>query len=54
MQEKGNDRPHNPSGALDKVIVVVADNIEDVCKEAVGGVILKNAYNLKETIEKNS
>ena len=42
------------STAYDKVIVVVADNIEDVCKEAITGVILKNAYNLKETIEKNS
>ena len=51
MQEKGSDQPHNASGALDKVIVVMADNIEHVCNDqAIAGLILKNAYNLKETI----
>lgn len=54
VQEKGSDQPHNASGALDKVIVVMADNIEDVCNEAIAGVILKNAYNLKETIAKTA
>jgi len=54
VQEKGSNQPHNASGALDKVIVVMADNIEDVCNEAIAGVILKNAHNLKETIEKTA
>ena len=54
VQEKGSDQPHNASGALDKVIVVMADNIEDVCNEGIARVILKNAYNLKETIEKTA
>ena len=55
MQEKGSDQPHNASGALDKVIVVMADNIEHVCNDqAIAGLILKNAYNLKETIAKTA
>ena len=54
VQEKGSDQPHNASRALDKGIVVMADYTEDVCDEAIAGVILKNAYNLKERIEKNS
>ena len=54
VQEKRSDQPLNPSCALDQVIVVMADNIDDVCDEAIAGVILKNAYNLKETIEKTA
>ena len=55
MQEKGSDQPHNASGALDKVIVVMADNIEHVCNDqAIAGLILKNAYNLKEAIAKTA
>ena len=55
VQEKGSDQPHNASGALDKVIVLMADNIEHVCNDqAIAGLILKNAYNLKETIAKTA
>ena len=32
----------------------MADNIDDVCNETIAGVVLKNAHDLKETIEKNS
>ena len=54
VQEKGSDQPHNPSGALNKVIVMMADNIEHVCNEAIAGVILENGYNLKKTMEKTA
>ena len=54
VQEKGSDQPHNASGALDKVIVMMADNIEHVCNKAIAGVILKNGYNLKKTMEKTA
>ena len=52
VQEKGSNQPHNASGALDKVNVMMADNIEHVCNEAIAGVILENGYNLKKTMEK--
>ena len=32
----------------------MADNIEDICNDAIAGVIVKNAYNLRETIEKTA
>ena len=54
VQEKGSYQPHNASGALDKVIVMMADNIEHVCNEAIAGVILKNGYNLKKTMKKTA
>ena len=54
VQEKGSDQPHKASGALNKVIVMMADIIEDVCNEAIAGVILENGYNLKKAIEKTA
>ena len=45
------NKPLNPSRTEEQVIVVMADNIDDVCNETIAGVILKSAYNLKETIE---
>ena len=53
VQEKGSYQPHNASGALDKVIVMMADNIEHVCNEAIAGVILKNGYNFFFSKENN-
>ena len=41
--------------ALTRQSVVMADNIDDVvCNETIAGVILKNAHDLKETIEKTT
>lgn len=51
VQEEEKNKPLSPLCREKQGIVVIAEDIEDVCNETIAGVILKSADNLKKTIE---